>query len=158
MTGQPEAAAQNPEDEAELVSEFPPPPYYYTQASASASTPASAHTSGQASASEPTPISTSALTPPPIPHDALIRSTKKAAALAKKKDLEEKARLGGVEGMGLGMGMGMGMGMGLGMDGAGMLDGGTQIMDTDQGPTVAVFGDESYVEVGLCICLCLRSH
>ena len=47
------------------------------------------------------------------------------------------------------MGMGMGMGTGLGMDGAAMLDGRTQIIDTDKGLTVAVFGGESYVEVDL---------
>ena len=53
-----------------LVSEFPPPPFYYRQAQI--------------------------LTAPPIPHDALERGTKRAAAAAAKARAEsERMRLGG---------------------------------------------------------------
>ena len=108
---QQEAAPQDHDDnDAELVSEFPPPPYYYSQAST--------------------------LTPPPIPHDALVRSTNKAVAQRKAKILEEKARFGGDGGLN-----------GSVVD-AGMLGGVVPDLQSDDGPTVAVFGEESYVEVG----------
>jgi mediator of RNA polymerase II transcription subunit 7 len=52
-----------------LVSEFPPPPFYYKQAQT--------------------------LTPPPIPVDALERGTKRAAAAASKaREESERMRLG----------------------------------------------------------------
>jgi hypothetical protein len=104
---QQEGVTQN-EDDAELVSEFPPPPNYFTQASS--------------------------LTPPPIPKEALVRSTKKAVAQRRAREIEAKSKFGGDAGI---------------LGGA-VPDFEEQMNDvSDEGPTVAVFGEGCYVEVNI---------
>jgi len=118
MSNQQEGSAQNDED-AELVSEFPPPPIYYTQS-----------------------ISSS-LTPPLIPTEALARSTQKAVAQRKARELEEQSMFGGSS-------FGVTPNMNMNMDALGgtMPNFGEQISQVDEdGPTVAVFGEGCYVEV-----------
>lgn len=68
--GAPEGVEGDAPGEAQLlVSEFPPPPFYYKLASS--------------------------LTPPPLPYEALEKGTKKAAAAAVKARAEsERMRLG----------------------------------------------------------------
>jgi len=106
MSNQQEGAPQNDED-AELVSEFPPPPNYYTKASS--------------------------LTPPPIPKEALIRSTKKAVTQRRAQEIEEKSIFGGNAGNGI-------------LGGA-VPDFDEQMNDvSEDGPTIAVFGEGCYVE------------
>mmetsp|Transcript_14693 Transcript_14693/g.27618 ORF Transcript_14693/g.27618 Transcript_14693/m.27618 type:complete len:919 (-) Transcript_14693:122-2878(-) len=74
--------------DAELVSEFPPPPYYYKL-----------FTQGQ---QQP-------LAPPPIPKEAIERSTRESIRKRATLDMEERNRLGG-----LGVGKGIGGGGGVG--------------------------------------------
>lgn len=118
MSNQQEGSAQNDED-AELVSEFPPPPIYYTLAQSSS------------------------LTPPLIPTEALARSTQKAVAQRKKREVEEQSMFGGSS-----------FGVTPNMDALGgvMPNFGEEItggqVDED-GPTVAVFGEGCYVEVNI---------
>eukprot|EP00979_Chaetoceros_neogracilis_P004037 scaffold695_cov279-Chaetoceros_neogracile.AAC.63 len=104
MSNQQEGVIQN-EDDAELVSEFPPPPNYFTQASS--------------------------LTPPPIPKEAPVRSTKKSVAQRRAREIKDKSIFGGDAGI---------------LGGA-VPDFEEQMNDvSDEGPTVAVFGEGCYVE------------
>ncbi|GFH52722.1 hypothetical protein CTEN210_09198 [Chaetoceros tenuissimus] len=105
MSSQQEALAQMDENETELVSEFPPPPMYYQQADQ--------------------------LTPPPIPTEALARSTKLAVQQRWAKEIEEKSMFGGGNG---------------GLDS--MPDFDEELSNINEvGPTVNIFGQEgSYVE------------
>ena len=125
MSNQQEGS-QNDED-AELVSEFPPPPIYYTQAQSSS------------------------LTPPAIPTEALARSTQKAVAQRKKRELEEQSMFGGSS---------FGVTVTPNMDALGgiMPNFGEEITGSGQvdedGPTVAVFGEGCYVEVNIILYKC----
>lgn len=105
MSSQLEALGQIDENETELVSEFPPPPMYYQQADQ--------------------------LTPPPIPTEALARSTKLAVQQRWAKEIEEKSMFGGGNG---------------GLDS--MPDFDEELSNINEvGPTVNIFGQEgSYVE------------
>lgn len=108
-------------EDGELVSEFPPPPYYYTLALS--------------------------LTPPLIPHEALERASMKAVEeMNKKKEEAERNRLA-AEGVGDGADNGAGGGIAnngefLGGDAPDFEQG---IEDNDKDDEVAVFGE--YVEV-----------
>eukprot|EP01083_Nonionella_stella_P087511 243518_1 len=171
-----------------LVSEFPPPPYYYALA-ATASTvipPSPPSLSGpeiqvpSSSTTQPAsfPVPEFGLAPPPIPHDALIRSTKKAVAHRRKVRMmeeeaekqrfgeEEDAKLEEVNKTGMSIGeLGAGAGAGVAASGIGIGDGkgieqaggalgagtaGTneteEDIENDNGPVVAVFGEDCYVE------------
>ena len=125
MSNQQEGS-QNDED-AELVSEFPPPPIYYTQAQSSS------------------------LTPPAIPTEALARSTQKAVAQRKKRELEEQSMFGGSS---------FGVTVTPNMDALGgiMPNFGEEITGSgkvdEDGPTVAVFGEGCYVEVNIILYKC----
>eukprot|EP01083_Nonionella_stella_P087512 243519_1 len=144
-----------------LVSEFPPPPYYYALA-ATASTvipPSPPSLSGpeiqvpSSSTTQPAsfPVPEFGLAPPPIPHDALIRSTKKAVAHRRKvrmmEEEAEKQRFGEEEDAKLEEVNKTGMSIGaLGAGTAGTNETEEDI-ENDNGPVVAVFGEDCYVEV-----------
>lgn len=98
--------------DAELVSEFPPPPYYYKL-----------FTQGQ---QQP-------LAPPPIPKEAIERSTRQSIRKRATLDMEERNRLGG---LGVGVIGGGGVGDLPDFNGGGKMD----------GPTIAIFGQDNYLE------------
>lgn len=105
-------ATESEGSETELVSEFPPPPYYYKNSLS--------------------------LIPPPIPTDAIERSTNQSIIKKRALETEERMRLRGdviVDGM-----------RGL----AGVVPGFRGKID---GPTITIFGDGSYLEVRLIIVL-----
>lgn len=82
----------------------------------------------------------SSLTPPPIPFGTVLRSTNKTVAARKAKELEDRAKLS------LGTSEGD-VAMDTGVLGGVVPDFDQQISESDEGPIVAVFGDESYLEV-----------
>jgi len=128
MASQQEASNLEDDDGQELVSEFPPPPYHYVHAET--------------------------LTPPPIPHDALIRSSKKSIEnrkmLKMMEDENDEKRFGLVEGGGLSL---EGMGMNEEHKISGDVLGGDvpdfekkKESESADGPLITVFGPECYVE------------
>ena len=97
----------NEDTEAELVSEFPPPPFYYKLK----------------------------LTPPLIPLEAIHRSTKKSIAKKKVFEMEERARIGGIDVQRC-------------RDLSGIVPKfPEELNDFDDGPTINVFGNQDYLEV-----------
>lgn len=70
MSTRQQITGENEENEAELVSEFPPPPFYYKYPSLS-------------------------LTPPQIPKEEIERSTKESIRKKAALEAEERNRLGG---------------------------------------------------------------
>lgn len=92
--------------EAELVSEFPPPPFYYK-------------------------LSLS-LSPPPIPKEAIERSTKESIRKKAAIEMEERNRLGGDLNANEGRSLG-----GPVPEFRGKMD----------GPMIKIFGEENYLEV-----------
>lgn len=111
---QQESSTQDDGNDAELVSEFPPPPFYYAQAST--------------------------LNPPQIPHDKILRSTNKTVADRKAKELEDRAKLS------LGTSEADAAAVDGGVLGGDVPDFDKKTTGPDEGPIVAVFGDESYLE------------
>lgn len=109
-------------EDGELVTEFPPPPFYYTQVSS--------------------------LTPPPIPHEAIQRASLKALEqLKKKKEEAEKTRLASVGLVGVdGVGM-EGGGNNEEFLGGDAPDFEKSVGENEKDEEVAVFGE--YVEVRL---------